>query len=257
MSGLSDVGSRHPTVADLLDKRANLLSALADGPRTQRALREDLDRSRSTVYKAVTELEEGGLVVEGADGYELTGIGRLAWRRYDDYRARLDRLVSAEPLLEAIPADAHVPLAAFEHGRVIVPGRHAPERPLDQLEDRAETAETIRCFSPAGMPRYFEAIHERVTAGDQTATLVIESDGIDRVRRAYDGFAAALDRSGFDVHVADGDLPFGLVVLDADELGIFVYDDGTLVGATFCADPEVLRWGRRLFERERERASSA
>ncbi|MEF8807008.1 helix-turn-helix transcriptional regulator [Natronomonas sp.] len=255
MSNPPDVGIERPAVADLLDKRADLLARLADGAKSQRALREGLDRSRSTVYKAVTELEEAGLVTEGADGYELTGVGRLAWRRHDAYRARLDRLVAAEPILNAIPADMHVPLAAIEHGRVIVPGRHAPERPLDHLEALAEDADTLRCFSPAGMPRYFSDIHEQVAADDLTAKLVIEDDGIERVQTAYDRFEAAVDASAFDVRIADGELPFAIVVFDEAELGLFVYDDGSLAGAAFCDDDAVLTWGERLFDRVHEQAT--
>lgn len=255
MSNSPDVGVERPAIADLLAKRADLLTCLADGPKSQRTLREELDRSRSTVYKAVTELEDHGLVVEGGDGYELTGVGRLAWRRHDDYRARLNRLVAAEPLLNAIPDAARVPLAIFEHGQVIVPGRHAPERPLDRLESLGEEADAIRCFSPAGMPRYFADIHERVAAGDQRAKLVIEDDGIDRLRAAYDGFEAAVDESAFDVRVADGKLPFAVVVFDEAELGIFVYDAGTLAGAAFCDDDGVLAWGEQLFEREHEQST--
>lgn len=254
MSDPVNVGGERPAMADLLDRRADLLALLADGPKSQRTLREELGRSRSTVYKAVTELEDGGLVVEGTDGYELTGVGRLAWRRHDDYRARLDRLVAAEPLLNAMPADTHVPLATFEHGQIIVPGRHAPERPLDRLEALGEAADTLRCFSPAGMPRYFGDIHERVAAGDQMAELVIEPDGIDRLRTVYDEFETAADEPAFDVRVAAGELPFAIVVFDDEELGLFVYDAGTLVGAAFCADDDVLRWGRKLFERERQRS---
>lgn len=250
-----DVGGETTAIADLLDKRADLLALLADGPKSQRTLREELGRSRSTVYKAVTELEESGLVVEGAEGFELTGIGRLAWRRHDDYRARLDRIVAAEPLLNAMPTDTRVPLAAFEHGQIIVPGRHAPERPLDRLEALGEAADTLRCFSPAGMPRYFTDIHERVAAGDQAAKLVIEPDGIDRLRRASDEFEAAVGLSEFDVRVADGELPFAVVLFDADELGLFVYDAGALVGAAFCDDDGVLTWGRRLFDRIYDRAT--
>jgi predicted transcriptional regulator len=255
MSNRPDVGADRRTVADLLDKRAELLTCLADGPKPQRALRDELGRSRSTVYKAVTELEDHGLITERTDGYELTGIGRLAWRRHDDYRGRLDRLVAAEPLLNALPDATRVPLAVFEHGRVIVPGRHAPERPLDHLEALGEGTETIRCFSPAGMPRYFAGIHEDVAAGDRTAKLVIEDDGIDRVRSAYDDFEAAVSEPDFDVRIADGELPFAIAVFDEAELGLFVYDEGTLAGAAFCDDDAVLAWANQLFEREHDRAT--
>lgn len=243
-----------PPFHDALRKRAPLLEALADGPLTQRDLRDALGVSRSTVYKALQDLETAGLVAGCDAGYRLTGLGRLAWRRHDAYLTRLDRLAAAERLLETVPADERLPLPLFEHGHVHVPGRHAPERPLDRLEERAEDADRLRCLSPAGMPRYFARIHERVLEGSQTATLLLEPPALDRLESDYDGYEAAVEESGIELRAVDREMPFALVLFDDAELGFFGYEDGVLVGAVFADDEAVVRWGERVFERHRERS---
>ncbi|WP_254840057.1 helix-turn-helix transcriptional regulator [Natronomonas marina] len=243
-----------PPFYDVLRKRAPVLEALADGPLTQRALRDALGVSRSTVYKALQDLEAAGLVAPCEAGYRLTGLGRLAWRRHDAYLSRLDRLAAAGRLLETVPPDHHLPLRLFEHGRVHVPGRHAPERPLDRLEERAKGAERLRCLSPSGMPRYFEKIHERVLDGQQTATLVLEPPATDRLESDYDDYETASREPNMEIRAVDGEIPFALVLFDDDELGFFGYEEGVLVGAVFADDASVLRWGRRVFERYRDRS---
>lgn len=241
------------SLADTLRKRAPLLAQLADGPRDQRDLREALGVSRSTVYKSLKELEDAGLVVDDEEGYALTEFGRLAWQRHDAYVARLRRLSDARPLLAAIPDDRQLPPSLFEHGRIVVSGRHAPERPLTRLEELGEAADHLRVASPAGMPRYLEALHENVAAGEQTVEMVVERDALGRLESGYDRFDAAVETEGLEVRAVDEELPFAVALFDEDALGLFAYED-VLVGAAFTDDDDALRWGRRTFERIRTRS---
>lgn len=241
------------SLADTLRKRAPLLAQLADGPLNQRELREELGVSRSTVYKSIKELADAGLVADREDGYALTEFGRLAWQRHDAYLARLRRLSAARPLLEAIPDDRRLPPSLFEHGRIVVSGRHAPERPLTRLEELGAAADHLRVASPAGMPRYLETLHENALAGEQTVEMVVERDALRRMESGYDDFEAAVGTEGLEVRAVDEELPFAVTLFDGDALGLFAYEDA-LVGAAFSDDEDALRWGRRTFERIRARS---
>lgn len=242
------------SVADILRKRAPLLELLADSPRDQRDLRDKLDVSRSTIYKSLQELENVGLVTDRNGTYELTGFGRLAWQRHDDYIARLQRLDAGRRLLETLPDDRPFPLSIFEHGRIVVPGRHAPERPLDRLSDLGDDTDRLRVVSPSGMPRFLEAIHENVESGEQTATIVVEGDAMSRLRSGYDRFEAATAEDGLELRRTDEELPYAIVVFDTDELGLFGYEDGILVGAAFSRDDGALSWASEAFERTLDRS---
>lgn len=242
------------SMAEVLRKRAPVLERLADGPRDQRTLRDELGVSRSTVYKALSDLEEAELVVDRGDRYALTTFGRMAWRRHDAYIAQLRRQARARELLAAVPDDCRFPLSVFEHGRIELAGRHAPERPLERMERLSGNADRIRVASPAGMPRYLETIHDRVEAGSQTASLVVERAAIRRLEADYGRFETASESDGLEVLAVDSNLPFAVVLFDESSLGLFAYDDGGLVGASYTDDETALRWGRQQFERFRERA---
>jgi predicted transcriptional regulator len=244
-----DVGS----LADTLRKRAPLLALLADGPRDQRDLREPLGVSRSTVYKSLDELADAGLVADRGERYALTEFGRLAWQRHDAYVARLRRLSDARPLLDAVPDDRQLPPSLFEHGRIVLSGRHAPERPLSRLEELGSAADHLRVAAPAGMPRYLGVLHENAAAGEQTVEMVVVRDALGRLEFGYDDFEAAVATEGLEVRVVDEELPFTVTLFDEDALGVFAYED-VLVGAAFTEDDDALRWGRRTFERIRARS---
>ena len=240
-----DIGS----LAGVLRKRSALLELLADAPRNQRDLRDELGVSRSTVYKALQELVEVGLVADRESEYALTGFGRLAWQRHDEYIARLHRLDTGRQLIETFPKDRPVPPSIFERGRIIVPGRHAPERPLDRLSAVGGAADRIRVASPSGMPRFLADLHENAEADEQAATIVVEADAVSRLRSEYDRFAAATATEGLEIRRIGGELPFAVVLFDDEEIGLFGYDGGVLVGAVFTSDDDALTWGERAFDR--------
>jgi predicted transcriptional regulator len=242
------------SVADVLAKRNALLTTLADGPTDQPALRAELGVSRSTVYKSLKELEDFGLVEKRDEGYGLTGFGRLAWQRHDAYLGRLERLTDAELLLDGLPADRQYPPSLFEHGHIVAPGRNAPERPLERMETMAGAADRLRCLSPAGMPRYLETTHERVASTDQTVVLIIESAALSRLADSYGRFEEAITEPGLIVHTAEEVLPFAVMLFDDETIGLFAYDEGSLLGAAFSSDPDAVRWGETLFERALERS---
>lgn len=241
-------------VAGTLRRRRPVLELLAGGPRDQREVREALDRSRSTVYKALKELEEAGLVERRGDAYALTAYGRLAWQRHDEYEARLRRLEAARPLVGAIPEGRLPPPVVLERARIVLPSRDAPERPLECLEAYSGRSDRIRCLSPAGMPRYLAEIHAAVEAGERTVELLVESAALERLRSGYGRFEEAVLTEGLDVLRTDGTLPFAVVLFDADRLGLFAYDEGVLVGAAFSRDPDAVRWGEATYGRHRSTA---
>ncbi|WP_083252599.1 GntR family transcriptional regulator [Haladaptatus sp. W1] len=72
---MNDSGERPDVLLSTVVKRAGFLTALASGPIPKRHLRDELDVSRSTVYKAVRELHEYELVERTDEGLALTLAG--------------------------------------------------------------------------------------------------------------------------------------------------------------------------------------
>jgi DNA-binding MarR family transcriptional regulator len=98
-------GGRGP-VGRLVEKRSDFLDVFTEGPRTKRDLVDDLGHSRSTVNRAVRELEVGSLIVRTDGRYAITHRGRHLLQSYRDTLAAFERIEEAEVALAELPADA-------------------------------------------------------------------------------------------------------------------------------------------------------
>jgi predicted transcriptional regulator len=251
-------GTAGPSRVSVVERRGDVLTALAGRPMDQRDLRDAVDVSRSTVYKALRELEAADLVGEGDDGrYHLTQFGRLVRRRHDDYEARRRRLEAAEPVLNALPESLLVPLAFAERGRVYTADRHAPERPFAQMEYISEASDDYRCLSPIAVPRYMEQIHERVEDDGLEIELVVERPAVEPLR-SYARFDAAIADPRFSLRATDAELPFGLLV--TEDIGVaclFTYgENGSLCGMLVSRDPAAYEWAVDQYDRYTEDATA-
>ena len=241
---------------EILSRRERVLDALADGPKDQRDLRGALDVSRSTAYKSLRELEEAGLVRQIDDGsYRLTQYGSLVHRRHSDYAERVSRLAEAEVVVEALPDDRLIPLSFVERGRLMVATPHAPERPLEGLNEEANRSHDYRVLSPIALPRFLPTIHERVERGDLASELLVESGAVEYLRE-YDRLDEALVTDGFDLLGTDEPIEVGLFLCDDRELaGLFAYGpQGGVVGMLLSDESEAYRWADRTYRRFRRGA---
>lgn len=244
------------SLRETLVRRGRMLGVLADGPISQRDLRDALRVSRSTAYKALRELEESGLVRTTDGGaYRLTQYGSLVHRRHAEYVAHVDRIHAARPLLEALPGDLLLPLAFVERGHHVIATPHAPERPLERLDDEAWQTHDYRVLSPIAVPRFLPKIHERVVDGDLLAELLVESGAVEYLRE-YDRLDEALTTEGFDLLRTDESLEIGLLLCDDRErAALFGYGpQGGVVGMLISDAPEAYRWADRTYRRYREAA---
>ncbi len=235
-------------MAALIAKRADLLRTLADGPLGQRDLRDELGVSRSTVYKALRELTDEGLVVEGRGNYALTTSGRLLWRRHDDYRARLRRLDDARPLLESLPEEEAFPLALFERGAVALSKPHAPEEPLRRMEAIDPESDVLRCVSPVAVPRYLPQLRADLRDGTyDRVELVLVDDALDHLAATAEGFSETRGDDRCTLYSLSEALSFGLLLFEDELAALFGYNGGVVRGMAVSSAPEAVVWAERVY----------
>ena len=93
---------------EVLLKRHDILERLCRSPAHVRDLVEEMDHSRSTINRALTELEELGFVERGDRGIEATTAGRLAADRLRTFFDELDDIFAAERVLDPLPSETLV-----------------------------------------------------------------------------------------------------------------------------------------------------
>ncbi|WP_458205271.1 helix-turn-helix transcriptional regulator [Haladaptatus sp. NG-SE-30] len=239
-------------------KRAEVLSALSSGPIPKRNLQDELGVSRSTVYKAVRELQEHDLVERTDDGLELTLAGRLLESEYVSFRGSVDDVRRTRQLLSILPLDSELPMALIEDARVVLAERYAPNHPIQYVEEMVAEADVSRGFSPVALPQYVELFHDQAVLGDLDAELVLEQPVVQYLVADYgDQLQEALKKGSLSVWETEETLPFGLILVEGDEDGVcvVVYDDrGELRGLIANDTAKAVAWGRETFDSFQEDA---
>lgn len=245
-------------VSDVVSQRADVLACLVDGPKHNRDLQDELGVSRSTAYKALRELEEHSLVERTDDGFGLTLTGRLAFDQHARYTDAIEVLCVPGSLLTVLPSDAIDSLAVLRGADVVFAERHAPNLPVNTLEDVVREATALRGMSPVLLPLYVDLFHECIVDGDLDANLLLETPVVEHLFDQYRTAAVEVVETG-DARLwnTDETLPFGLVVVDEPDpmVALIVYDDnGGLRGVITNSTASAVAWGRSVWERYRSDA---
>lgn len=237
-----------PAAFETIRRRTPVLRALDSAPTPTSELIDALDLSRSTIDRAVEELEAVGLVETRDGGHVLTPAGDLAVSEYGRYEERLDALAEAADLLATLPRDAEIPPAALCDARIVRPRRHAPQRPIQPFCDLLDAADSARLFFPAVVPTEVESCRRNVVEDDTTVELAVTDPVVERLASDFrDDLAAALDTGRLRIRRVAPSLPYSLAVADRPEgpaTGLLVHADRGLRGFVGNDDSDAVAWAR-------------
>lgn len=245
-------------VERLLSRRRTLLERVQHGPVPKPSLVEDVSSSRSTVDRAVRELESARLVRRTPDGVVLTLAGRVALERYRRYQSSLGDLARATDVLSELPADAAFDPSLVDGATVVNPERHEPRLPTRTMVRDLRDARRIRAIVVGYVPDVIAALLERVVGSDVEGEVVVTPEGLKVVVRHH---ASVLDdalRNGLRLFSADvPDAPYSLLLSDRADgtaVSVSVSRDGAITGLIRNEDDAATDWAARRFDRVRRDA---
>jgi len=255
-----DPGLDADEAIDAVSRRSSVIECLLDGPKYNRDVRDELDISRSTAYKAVSELEELDIARRCDEGYELTVLGRLLFEQYQQFHDRIADVCQTGSLLAVLPRETDVPFAFLEGANVYISEPHAPNRPVHQIERVIDEASSVKGTGPVVLPRYVELFSEQIVADELEAELVYARPVFEHLMAEYEeAFREAFESDNLAVRVTDEDLPYALLVVEAPtrKAGIVVYDDtGNIQGVVVNDTEQSFVWARDRWEQYRDDAST-
>lgn len=234
-----------------LRSRSHFLRRLRE-PHEKCELARDLEESRSTIDRAVRELERAGFVERTRDGYRTTLAGELALEDHERHAARLEGIDDLRDALAGLPSDASLDAALFEDADASLPTRHCPHEPVEAFAEFLADAAHVRAFTSAIVPRYVDVYRERVVEGEMTADLVFADDVLEWLlaRRKRDA-SAILEADGVTVAQTPTRRSFSLVLAGRDgnrRVGVMLYDDGSRLGFVRNDSRAAVAWADDLFE---------
>jgi predicted transcriptional regulator len=253
------MGSGPSRLMTAVDRRGDLLRVLGEESLQKHELEEALDVSRSTIDRAIRELEELGLVRRRDDGYDRTLCGRIAMEEYTRFHRSISGLCEATELLESVDDDAPVDGALVAGARVVEATRASPHRPLEELYEVVDRAESVRGFAPAIHPQQVDMYRRRIVDEEMRGDLVVTEDAVQQLVSRYDdALEAGLDSDAAQFWRTDDDLSYSLTLAttpDGSHVGVLVYDDSGIAGAIINDTPAAVEWAERRFEEGRADAS--
>lgn len=239
-----------------IDNRRSILSALEDGPRDKRDLVTDLACSRSTVDRAIRDLEALALVERVDGAYRLTIVGRLALAEYRRSRDRLETIAGMGEYLEGIPRTAPLSPSMLEGATVHEPEPHAPTEPLMQLADRIDDAEHVRGFTGTERSsRVRDRLNDRILGGSLAGEIVLTEELVTFLLEHQAERLQAVADSDFDLYVVES-VPYELVRIDtpsrSETFLVIDHDVGNVVLRNDSTD--ACEWGDVVYRRYRAMA---
>lgn len=241
MSGADDL-------VDVVSRRHDVLRALRSDPKERYVLVDELDASKSTVYKAVDQLQERGLIASTSAGLRPTLFGIAALERYDE----LARTAAIGELLAELPPDTIDP-EAIVGAEAVVPDRQSVDRHLARLQRLFREADTIRGFSPAVSPELSATVEERTVEDGLAGELVLPT-AIFRHLHGRDaaGLEATVAAPEISFYRTDEEPRISLFIAetaDGTEVWVGLGEEGRATGLLVNDTLASRRWATAEFER--------
>lgn len=237
----------------ILENRSEVLRALTADPDTKPALADSLDTSRSTIDRAIRDLESAECITRTDDGYVATTTGRLALAEYDRYCRRNGAIQGAYEFLNSLHPDAPVDPAILLDATISMPEEHAPDQALKPSIDLVKRSTSIRGLAPAVLSFYPDLLEQRVREADATIEIIAAEDVLAVLPNLMsERVSEFLEHDNVSLYHADGDLPYALWLMGTDDgihTGITSYDSNGVAGVLLNDTDDAVEWATAEYER--------
>ncbi len=244
-------------VMGLVAARLDILEC-ARTPHDKRDLVDDLAVSRSTVDRAIRELEIVGLVAWMSDGYVTTTPAR---RAVDQYRATVEAVadvLAAREVLAVLSPDSPLQSTLLTDSTVEYAADAPPYHLPEGVRDRIVAADRVRLYLPVlATPQLLDCCQQQVIHGELTLDLLTDSSLYQTLSAEFPGPLSSI--AGNDHCTAlvadtppDSRPPFGLLLAETERtttVSVITYgEQRTIHGTIHNCSAAAVRWAKEWYE---------
>ncbi|HKL29550.1 MAG TPA: hypothetical protein VJ898_09825 [Natrialbaceae archaeon] len=243
-----------------LHRRADVLGLLIDEPRTKGALIDELGISRSTVDRALRELETYNCVTREDEEFVVTAVGRVLYETYETHYAHVDAVGAATEVLVNIPPSAPLSPAMMADATVLRPDSPTPHTTYRKLENMINRSKRFRGISIADTHfRFPSLLRDRTVGNDVPIELLATPAMADHLRENFtDAMYEAMTDGRLSLYQRE-DLPYGMLLSDHQDgasVAITVYGPRSDLSGIILNDaPEAVIWARLVYRSFRRDAT--
>ncbi|WP_435365650.1 hypothetical protein [Haloarchaeobius sp. DYHT-AS-18] len=182
MTGPSSAGVSD--VLSVLNKRNDILTYVVRGMSDRREMAKRATQSKTTVYRALEQLEEAGLVTVEDREYRPTELGRWASTRYSKLSEDMAEVIGHEKLV----SDLQLPLEPdlFRSGKTIHSTKHTPHAANRALVEFVRSTSTVTAVTPTVPRDILDVIGTQVDTDDLSFRLVSSQPAIEALIPEYE-----------------------------------------------------------------------
>lgn len=252
--------SNNTMTSDLLgvvEHRVEFLDFLETNSADKRTLIDELGHSRSTVDRAVRELEAFNLITYQDGEYTATLCGELAKEEYKQVTNHLECLCELQPFLQWMPNHVFdLDLDWLTDAELWLPEPANPYAMVNRHVNQLKQTTELRALLPLVGSHAHEAVREIVYEEDADVELVVEPAAADTLQ-SKTGFADTFEKlaihNQYRVFVYDGSIPCYIGVLD-DLVQIGVDDDGEPRAILESPSDNVRDWAEQKYTEYKQQA---
>lgn len=235
--------------------RMQVLTTLADDPRTREQLREELPVSRTTLARILNELEEREWVTRRGKEYTTTRASEAILARFDPLLETVKGIQNLGEAIDWLPPPAHaIDLRHFTNAKVTTATDANPAAPFDRAYELIRAADRYRAVTNTAIPRYVVTLLERHNQGELDYEGVIAAEFIESLNDAdrvesWEGLAAT-----GRTWVYDGQMPISMHIVDQTVLiwlGKAEQGELEIYGLLESDNAAVLSWAESLYQEYR------
>lgn len=246
-------------IVDVLRRRLEIVECLTDEARDKRSLDEELDIARSTLDRAVRELEAIELVAYVNGKYTLTPVGERLALTFFAFLERIELAMELEPFLQWAPVDEFdLDLRLLADAEVVDSEEGNPHAMIDRHVQRLEQMERTRAMLPIVGLHAHETAHERIVEHGAEVELIVEPC-VAEVMFTDPSFAELTEEmvatGRLDLHVSEEPIPYFVGVIDDETVQIGVDEDGEPRAILETGREEIRLWAHETIDAYKRRSA--
>lgn len=225
------------------EHRVAILRALATDSRDRRELEAATGASRSTLSRALADLEDRGWIDHESGTYRITTAGSLLVERFVPLLETVEAVETLGDGLALLPVEEmDLDVRHFHDATVHTPTEWDPTAAFEYGVEKMRDSDSLRSVGRTVPPPYVRALRAEVAAGDLAVEVVLDGDYLDAMAGSELAGQWADIAAREDVLRADRYVPYRLLVLDDVVHMWLCSDEGDQVGLLESESPTVREW---------------
>lgn len=244
---------------ETLHQRVGILTYLLEEPQDKPTLVEDLDIPRSTLDRAIRELESINVVTYHDGKYTATPVGERLGRNFVAFLDWIDVAIELEPFLQLVSVDEfNLDLQLLADAELVVPADKNPYPMIDRHVQLLEETDQVRGVLPLVGLHGHQMAHERIVENGAEDELIVEP-GVADVLVSDPKFSELTEEmlatGRFDLLIYEGTIPYFVGIFDDETVQIGVDGDGEPRALLETDRQEVQDWAHHVITEYKQQAT--